>query len=327
MAIERLAHRDEAGGDVVGTAAGRDGGTLAAWARRHPVGAYLAWFYAVVWAISFIPIVARHALHLDVPAWALQLFINAASLLGICLPAVLVTRLVDGPAGVRALLGRALAVRVPAGWYAVALLAMPVPAVLLAVTLYGRPDATASALLGALAYGFLLQTVVGLLLNNLWEEVGVMGFLQARLQARHGALLGAAITAPLFALQHLALLVGDGLVSGLALVLLVSVLFVPYRALMGWMYNRTGSLFLVGLLHAAGNAAAAGAGFGASFLRQLYATEDVGAFHTLAAALLGLALIAATRGQLGYRSERAIPAAPSVEAAVAGAPSPAAGRG
>jgi hypothetical protein len=92
---------------------------------------------------------------------------------------------------------------------------------------------------------------------------------------------------------------------------------------MGWVYNRTGSLFLVGLTHAAGNAAAAG--FGDSFLRQLYPAEDVGMFHTLAAALLGLALIAATRGRLGRRPGRTAPAAPSGEAA--GAPSPAAGGG
>src|SRR3712207_4544996 len=135
------------------------------------------------------------------------------------------------------------------GWSAVTLCALPVPAVLLAVLLYGRPEATAVTLLAALASGFLLQTAVGLLANNLWEEVGVMGFLQARLQARHGALLGAVITAPLFALQHVALFLGGGIGPGLALLAVAIALFFTFRALLGWMYNRTGSLFLVGLLH------------------------------------------------------------------------------
>ncbi len=305
MATKQLAHREAAVGLQVNVAAGRDDGTLARWVRRHPVGAYLVWFYTVVWAISFIPIVAGGALRLDVPAWANQLFINASTLLGIFLPAVLITRLVDGPAGARALLGRTFNVRASAGWYAVALLAHSVPTVLVAVLLYGRPEATASTLLAALASGFLLQTVAGFLLNNLWEEVGVMGFLQARLQARHGALLGAVITAPLFALQHVALFLGGGIGLGLIILGVAIALMIPFRALMGWVYNRTGSLFLVGLLHAAGNAAAAGSGFGDSFLRQLYPTESVGSLHVLVAILLGLAVIAATRGRLGYRPEGA----------------------
>ncbi len=85
MATEQLAQREAAGGTTVGTAADRGGGTLAERVRRHPVGAYLVWFFTVVWTISFIPtIVARDMLQLDVPAWALQLFINAASLVGPC---------------------------------------------------------------------------------------------------------------------------------------------------------------------------------------------------------------------------------------------------
>ena len=92
---------------------------------------------------------------------------------------------------------------------------------------------------------------------------------------------------------------GNGLVTGLIILVVSIAVFIPYRALMGWMYNRTGSLFLVGLLHAAGNSVAAGAGFGTSFLRQLYPTESVGSHHALVAVFLGLALIAATRGRLG----------------------------
>ena len=318
MAPKHPAH--EAAVDMsVSTAAGRDGGPLTQWVRRHPIGAYLTWYFTVCWVISFIPtVVARDMLHLDVPAWVLQLFINAATLLGIFLPAVVITRLVDGPAGVRALLGRTFKVRASAGWYAVALLAHAVPTVLLAVILLGRPEATASTLLAALASGFLLQTAVGFLANNLWEEVGVMGFLQARLQARHGALLAAVITAPLFTLQHVALFMGAGIGAGLVTLVVGMAFMIPFRVMMGWMNNRTGSLFLVGLLHAAGNAAAVGSGFGASFLRQLYPTESVGSLHMLTAAVLGVALIAATRGRLGLPARPA----PGAQAEVARAAQP-----
>ena len=152
MATRQLAHREAAGGSAVGTAAGH-GGPLARWVRRHPVGAFLAWFFTVGWALSFLPLVARAALDLPVPAWADLLFIVASTLLWLLLPAVAITRLVDGPQGVRALLGRMLPPRAAAGWYAVALLAVPVTALLGALLLYGRPGAAASTLLAALAGG------------------------------------------------------------------------------------------------------------------------------------------------------------------------------
>jgi CAAX protease family protein len=306
MATNQVAHREAADGVTTGTAADRGGSTLTAWVRRYPIGAFVAWYLPLCWAISFTPIVATNVLGLDLPAWVTQVSYNAASLLAMFLPAVVITRLVDGPAGVRALLGRVVKVRASLGWYAVALLAHPVLTVLVAVLLYGRPEATASTLLAALASGFLFQIVAGFFLNNLWEEVGVMGFLQARLQARHGALLGAAITAPLFALQHAAAFMGNGLVTGLIILLVTIALMFPFRVMMGWMYNRTGSLFLVGLLHAAGNAVAAGSGFGEGLLRLLYENQSlVGAFHVFAESLLGVAVVAITWVWLGVRARAA----------------------
>ena len=84
-----------------------------------------------------------------------------------------------------------------------------------------------------------------------------------------------------------------------------SAIFIPYRAVMAWVYNRTGSLFLVGLLHAAGNGAAVGSGFGDPLLRRLYENQSVGSLHLLAAVLIGLAVIAATRARLGVRARPA----------------------
>jgi membrane protease YdiL (CAAX protease family) len=51
------------------------------------------------------------------------------------------------------------------------------------------------------------------------------------------------------------------------------VIAIPFRALTAWMYNRTGSLFLVGLLHAVGDATTNGS-FAAGFLPRLYEQAD-----------------------------------------------------
>ena len=53
------------------------------------------------------------------------------------------------------------------------------------------------------------------------------------------------------------------------------VLAVPFRMVMAWVLNRTGSLFLVGLAHAAGNAVATSTVLGHALIPELYdATSD-----------------------------------------------------
>ena len=270
----------------------RDRGQVANWARDHPIGAFLIWFFVVGWPIAFVPGVAKSALGVELPFPA---FVIASTWLGLLLPAVVITRLVDGPAGVDALRRRVLKARVSVGWYALALLAVPVTSVVLALALLGPPNATPSTWISAVVSGLLVQTILGFATTNLWEETAWMGFVQARLQARRGVMLAAVATAVLFALQHLPLVVAQG--TGLVALPVLAVMAIPFRALVAWPYNRTGSLFLVGLLHAAGNAT--GSGFGDALLPHLYADDGVGLLPLLAEALLGLAVIAATWARLG----------------------------
>jgi membrane protease YdiL (CAAX protease family) len=263
---------------------------VAAAARAHPLGAFLAFFFTVGWAPAFL----THRVETVLPP---QVFILATTWLGL-LAALLLTRLAGGRAGVRALVRRTVALRAPAGWYAVALLAATAVALPAAVLLLGPPRGGARALLPAIAAGLLLQTAVGLLTNNLWEEVVWMGFVQARLQTRYGAARAVLLTAPLFLLQHLALQEGSAVQIAVFLLLGAAVML-PFRALPAWVYNRTGSLLLVGLLHAASNAAAGGAGFGPGLLPRLYPEQGTESLHVLATALLGVAVFALTRGRLG----------------------------
>jgi membrane protease YdiL (CAAX protease family) len=276
----------------------RPGGQgMAAFVRRRPLTTFLAWFFTVGQALVFTPIVAR-GYGVDLPP---QVFVVASTVIGLLLPAVVITRVVDGPAGVHLLWRRALAVWVSARWYALALAGVPVLAIGLAVAFFGAPtaDMTTGALASALVFGLLVQTVVSLVPNNWAEEVAWMGFVQARLQARSTPMRAAALTAPLFALQHVALVVGSPLPMAVALMVFLIVVNIPIRALMGFAYNRTASLFVVGLLHAAGNGVAAGSGFGAGFLARLYPDQPFASLmHLLALAAIGLVVIAMTRARL-----------------------------
>lgn len=136
--------------------------------------------------------------------------------------------------------------------------------------------------------------------NNWWEEVAWMGFVQARLQQRRGPVMAAVLVAPLFSLQHTALVAREGLLNGLVLLAVLALLAVPFRFLTGWLYNRTASLFLVGLVHAVGNAVTGGSGFQQGYLARLYpGNSTVTTAHLLAFLVLGLLVLVATRGRLG----------------------------
>jgi uncharacterized protein len=231
-----------------------------------------------------------------------QSFICASTLLGLLLPAVVITRIVDGPERVRELWRRSIAVRVPLRWYALALLGVPALAITLTVALLGWPTGTSTAsVLAALVFGLLLQTVFTFLPNNWWEEVAWMGFFQARLQDRHhSAVRAALLTALLFALGHISLAVAAGAIGAVVMLVLI-VLVIPFRMLAAWTYNRTASLLLVGLIHAAGNGVAGGSGFAPGFLPRLYPDDRlvIGFVHLLAFAVIGLLALALTMGQLG----------------------------
>jgi len=89
------------------------------------------------------------------------------------------------------------------------------------------------------------------------------GFVQNRLTARRGLIVGAIVTGPLFAAQHLPILLanGGGLVAMLISAGFLVVTAVFFRYLIGaTLIDAGGSLLIVGILHASSDAA--GAAFG-----------------------------------------------------------------
>ena len=287
---------ESTGNEVIDLAESGTGVTR--WIGRHPIGAFLIWFAVVGQGFA---VASLFATQIGIDS---QVFILGSTLIGMFLPAMVITRIADGPEGLRAMWGRIFKVKVHARWYVFALLVLTVPAVLIALAALGAPDPQASlvAALGA----FLLQGVIVFVSNNLWEEVAVMGFLQARLQDRKGPMMAVVLTALFFTFQHITLVIASG-----AWVILLPFFFIAslgFRAVAGWTYNKTvASLFIVGLAHAASNGVTGGSGFGGGgTLRQLYPGEDfVTVFHLVGAIFVGIALMIVTRGRLGYRRDKA----------------------
>ncbi len=270
------------------------------WVARHPVAALLLWSFTVGQAVAFIPVVASSA-GVQLPV---QPFTTASTWVGLLLPAVVITWLVDGRPGTLILLSRLAAVRRPLGWYALSLVVVPLVSLVLALAIaggtVGAVETAPIDLVRAFLVSFGVQAALHLVTNNLWEELAWTGFVQARLQAGHSPMVAALMTAPLFALQHMPLVMSNSLVGGVVVMAALVILAVPFRAVMGWISNRTGSLFLVGLTHACGNAVVTGTVVGHALLPALWG-RNLGPVHLFSFAVIGVVVVVATRGRLGLR--------------------------
>src|SRR4051812_48376465 len=152
-------------------------GSIAAWVRAHPIGAFCIWFFPVAWTIAMLPMLAPQPFGLDVP---LEVFLSAATIIGGLVPVLVITHMVDGRAGVDTLLKRLVPPRAAVGWYLLATLAVPLLALVMAVIVFGPPNVSGPEMRSALVFGLVAQTVIGFLMVNLWEETTWMGFVQAR---------------------------------------------------------------------------------------------------------------------------------------------------
>jgi membrane protease YdiL (CAAX protease family) len=175
--------------------------------------------------------------------------------LGLVAPALVISRLADGPGAVRKLLLRAFDWRFGLGRWTVVLLAVPLLTLALAAVSGSlvTPEDGWLWMTGKYLFG---TVVFGALVLNIWEETGWAGFVQTRLTARHGLLAGAGLTAVPFAVIHIPLyLVGDPswtqVGTGLALLFAIAPV---YRYLLGMhLMDARGSVLAAGIQHAAWN--------------------------------------------------------------------------
>ncbi|MEX5257599.1 CPBP family glutamic-type intramembrane protease [Kocuria arenosa] len=216
-------------------------------ARRRPVTVFLVLALGLGWAALTVPALT------GLPGEPFLLFLTYVGLLG---SALLVTRLADGPGGIRRLLGRAFTWRFGAGRWAVVLLGMPVLTLALTAAT-GTLRSPAAGWAGEAGWYLFSTLVVGALVLNLWEETAWGGFLQTRLTARHGLLVGALLTSLPFAAIHLPLYLAGGWNEEVARNLALLFLLVPvYRYLLGMhLLDTGGSVLAIGIQHASWNAA------------------------------------------------------------------------
>jgi membrane protease YdiL (CAAX protease family) len=230
---------------------------------RNPVAAFLLMLYAIAWTV-FLPVVlqARGLLALPVDlseGIAFDAVTSLASILGVALPAFIVTAATGGKAGVRELLRRCLRWRVGIVWYLAALFGLLAFMVLVgSVFSDPAPLEVLTERWPLLFTLFLPEVLFPFFFIQLFEEVGWTGFMQHNLQERRGPLVASILVAPAFVLQHLPILLMDAGV-GLASLIIVGALVmvaVFFRVVVMWLYNGSGrSVLVVALFHSAYNSA------------------------------------------------------------------------
>jgi uncharacterized protein len=218
-------------------------------ARSHPIAMFLLLALGLSWPVMIALLVSGQ----DMSPGAL---LSVTFLLG---GATLVTALSEGRAGVRRLFAGAIRWRMGLARFVVLVAAVPL-LTLLVGALTGTLRSPPEGWLG-LVGSYLFQTFIfGLLIVNLWEETAWGGFMQARLMATRGLLMGSLLTAIPFFVIHIPLAFAEhGLnttAEQAALNLGLTALIAPFfRYLAGTqLIDSGGSILAIGLLHASFNA-------------------------------------------------------------------------
>ena len=234
--------------------------TAKAFIKRYPVATYFAMTLVISWGGVLI-LGAPHGMPVSGGQFEkLWPVVFLPYFLGPSIASLLLTGLAHGRAGLRDLLSRLLRWRVDARWYAIALLTAPL---LVTPTLFAL-SLTSSAFLPAIITTasrvslVLSGLVVGLVFGGLLEELGWTGFAVPGLRRTYGVFATGIILGVLHSVWHLLpTFWGSGDSSGvfsLRLFLPPCLFYVgvlpPYRVLMVWVYDRSGSLAVAMLMHA-----------------------------------------------------------------------------
>ena len=215
--------------------------------KRHPALVFFAITIAWIWIsmpVLFGVLGINVREDIAVQHVILIFLVNSPSVFGI-----LLTGIVDGREGLKALFSRAVQWRVKPVWYAAALL-VPIGAYALNYVVQGLLGGSLAPINVAEKLSFAIPTA---LMACLLEEFGWRGFAQPRLQRRYSALASSLIVGLCWGLWHTPInYLGLSQYGAMVIPLLIVNLLLPLSlaVILGWVHNNTqGSMLLVLLGH------------------------------------------------------------------------------
>jgi membrane protease YdiL (CAAX protease family) len=221
--------------------------------RRHSVLSYFALAYAISWTGALL-VVLPHLVRREVVPKLGGVLMFPAMLVGPSVAALILTKLLDGRAGVAELFARMCEISFGVRWYG--LLIVPpalVFTVLLCLKTFVSRTYAPNHFLPGLGFG---------LLAGFFEEIGWMGFAFPRMRRYWGPFASAALLGVLWGAWHLPVIdfLGAATPHGAYLVpffLAFTAAMTAMRELIAFVYTRTKSVPLTQLMHASSTSALA----------------------------------------------------------------------
>jgi len=283
-----------------------EGTGLAASIRRHPVTAFFVLAFVGTWLL-FVPILlsSRGLGLINIPdGLGFALFI-LSTYAGPLLAAWIVTRLIDGRAGVSQWFKRMLQWRVGWLWYALVLVGYVVAFGLPAMIMEGQSAVTAARLnWGSFLAAYLVTIVVGFFAPTLGEEAGWRGFALTRMQRSHGPLMATLVVSVIHAVWHLPAYFVKGAITSTGefeptLFLANCLAIIASSFVWTWLFNNAaGSILFATFVHATSNAMSAN-------LPAFLNLQDSNVWFAFGvSAVLAVLVIVFTRGRLAYLQAR-----------------------
>jgi uncharacterized protein len=213
--------------------------------KVHPVFAYFALTFLSSWS-GALAVAAPHLLRHQTLPKITGILIFPAMLVGPSLAGAVLTRIVDGPAGLRFLLTRTLRWKVPPVWYAALLIP---PVLVLSVLLFLETTVSPVYAPNRFLLGILFGIPAGFL-----EEIGWTGYAFPKMRSQNDALAPAILLGLLWSLWHLPVtdFLGTACPHGVYLFpffLAFTLAMTAMRVLIGWIYTNTASVLLAQLMH------------------------------------------------------------------------------
>lgn len=221
--------------------------------RRNPVVTFFALTFLISWT-GALAVAAPNIIRHQPSSWTTGILTFPIMLLGPFTAALVLTGIVDGKRGLRALFFQVFRRSVPPAWFAALLIP---PALVLSVLVFLQKFVSPIFAPNQFFAGVLFGIPAGFL-----EEIGWTGFAFRRMRSPSDGLAPAILLGLLWSLWHVPVInyLGTAIPHGsywLPFFLAFTLVMTAMRVLIAWLYVNTKSLFLAQLLHVSSTGALA----------------------------------------------------------------------